>query len=64
MGHMYLPSIIMQIVTISFFPGDFMILYCLFYFIWFDLRSQKAIINKELSLQKKYNLSYIGIRKT
>ena len=52
MGHMYLPSVIMQIVTISFFPGDFMILYCLFYFIWFDLQSRKAIINKRVEFTK------------
>ena len=43
-----------QIAVISFLSWVLAIVYCLFYFIWFDLKSSKTIINKELTLHYIY----------
>lgn len=37
-----------QIAAISFLSWVMAIIYCFFYFIWFDLKNLKMILNKEL----------------
>ena len=50
-----------QIAVISFLSWVFAIVYCLFYFIRFDLKSSKTIINKELTLHYIYNKSILEL---